>query len=785
MVSSEKDYLKCKGDRATKTRFYHMYRNAQKIFDKKLRSASRLYNRNLVSEIECLSTENHKDFWDKLKRLGPRQDREIPIKVKKGNEYVSNLDDVLETWKNDFEGLLNAGTVDENCDEVFYEQVLQHKQVFEQNMEAGPDPENVFLNFPISMVEIEKSANKLKNKKAKGEDMIPNEVLKCRSLHVLLQRLFNKCFACGMVPSIWKKALIKPIPKNSTADPYVPINYRGISLISCVSKMYSGILNCRIVAYCNSLGLFPDEQNGFRQGRSCEDHIFTLSSIIKSRLSMKQSTFCAFIDLEKAFDWVNRDMLMYKMLQNNIDGKMYWAVNSLLSNTFSCVQLTSDLKTEYFNVSSGVRQGDPLSPTLFSLYINDLTCELKQAGPMMQLGNVNLNILLYADDMVLLAENEDNLQALLNILHNWCSKWRLRVNIAKTKIVHFRPRTKQITSHNFYYGPKEIEKVQSYKYLGITLDEFLKFDRCAASLASSGGRALGGIISKFKSLKNVGYDTYTKLFNAGVRPILEYGSGIWGYVKSKEIDIVYSRAMRYYLGVHRFTPTAGIYGDMGWLRPHFHRYISILRFWNRCINMGDDRLTKKIFLWDLDRKKGWGEEIKSIFISLDLQDKFENIECCDLDFVNERIKTLAEHSWKTDIQSKPKLRTYTQFKNKYETELYVNRLQNRRKRSLFAQFRLGVLPLRIETGRFRNLPCEQRICQTCDMNKVEDEFHFIMECTIYQDLRNVLFFQAQRLNSEFNDLSDIPKFLFLVSLWRETACYIESAWKQRQDIIYV
>ena len=186
-----------------------------------------------------------------------------------------------------------------------------------------------------------------------------------------------------------------------------------------------------------------------------------------------------------------------------------------------------------------------------------------------------------------------------------------------------------------------------------------------------------------------------------------------------------------------------------------------------------------------EHKKGWGEDIKSIFISLDLQDRFENIDVCDLDFVNERIKVVAEQSWKFDIQSKPKLRTYIQYKNNYDTEPYVKRLQNRRERSLLAQFRLGVLPLRIETGRFRNLPCEQRICQICDMNKVEDEFHFIMECPIYQFLRDRLFNHAQNLNNEFNDLPDVPQFLFLVSLWRETARYIESAWNLRQDVIYI
>ena len=84
------------------------------------------------------------------------------------------------------------------------------------------------------------------------------------------------------------------------------------------------------------------------------------------------------MDLEKAFDWVNRDLLLYRLLQNNITGKMYFAVKSMLCNTESCIQLDKFTKTDWFNNTYGVRQGDTLSPTLFSLYINDLAKTLKE-----------------------------------------------------------------------------------------------------------------------------------------------------------------------------------------------------------------------------------------------------------------------------------------------------------------------------------------------------------------------------------------------------------------------
>ncbi len=111
-----------------------------------------------------------------------------------------------------------------------------------------------------------------------------------------------------MLPSMWLKSVINPIPKGFNKDPFVPLNYRGISLLSCVVKVFSGIINKRIVNYCESNNIYEDEQNGFRCKSSCEEDIYSLTSIIRNKLSQNQSTYCCFIDKQKAFDWVERDL---------------------------------------------------------------------------------------------------------------------------------------------------------------------------------------------------------------------------------------------------------------------------------------------------------------------------------------------------------------------------------------------------------------------------------------------------------------------------------------------
>ena len=119
------------------------------------------------------------------------------------------------------------------------------------------------------------------------------------------------------------------------------------------SEISNSILNARLADFMNSNSLFP-EQNGFRKGRSCEDHIFSLTSLVKNRLVSNLPTFCAFVDLEKAFDWINRDLLLYRLLCTGIDGNFYQSIKSLLADTKSCILLKDGIKTDWFDVKSGV-----------------------------------------------------------------------------------------------------------------------------------------------------------------------------------------------------------------------------------------------------------------------------------------------------------------------------------------------------------------------------------------------------------------------------------------------
>ena len=141
---------------------------------------------------------------------------------------------------------------------------------------------------------------------------------------------------------------------------------------------------------------------------------------------------------------------------------------------------------------------------------------------------MNLSILLYSDDIVLIAPSEDDLQKMLDFVHRWCNKWRMAVNIDKTQIVHFRRPKDNRTNNKFTLGDEQLETTPCYKYLGVMFDEYLTFETNASVLAESAGRALGLIRTKIRNLKVCGYNSFHTLFKSGVLSVADYSAGIWG-----------------------------------------------------------------------------------------------------------------------------------------------------------------------------------------------------------------------------------------------------------------
>ena len=289
-------------------------------------------------------------------------------------------------------------------------------------------------------------------------------------------------------------------------------------------------------------------------------------------------------------------------------------------------------------------------------------------------------------------------------------------------------------------------------------------------------------------MKNVTHDIFVKLFQTGVIPIMDYCAGVWGFSDNNAIEVVQNRAMRWFLGVNRFAPTHALYGDLGWVMPKYRRWTQIIRLWNRFATMDDGRITKTIFMWDKELSNyhtNWSSDLYDILSEFELEYSFDDMSYIDIKGFEELMLRRTAKTWKDTITFKPKLRTYVKFKTEFGKEAFLTGYMSRYQRSLLAQFRSGILPLHVETGRWQNKPWAERTCKLCNLECVEDEFHFLCICDLYNVDRNNLFERVGTKNPEFSILPMEDKFIYLLRFEnKEVAKYLELAFETRKTNIF-
>ena len=723
----------------------HEYRNiflvAQRQFDKKVRFEKRQY---WYREQQKLLTMLHGvDFWKKFGNIGIKKKSSvgIPWEVVENDGTVNhNKNDILNRWKSDFEQLLNQQIVPDMSDSAILLNISQ--------CTADLTP----LGLVITIDEVQGALNRSKNGKSMGDDGIPVEVLRNDWSIAYLVKLFNVCFHTGTVPDQWSRGIIIPIPKNAKNDLRDPMNYRGITVACATYKLYCSVLNNRLTKWVEHNDVLCDEQAGFRSGRCTTDHLGNVCYLVETRMKKRLQTFSTFVDFSKAYDRVNRSLLWEKLHSLGIRGPMLRALKSLYRSV-RCSVRVNGIESEWFNVTTGLRQGCILSPLLFNLLSNDIIQEINSIKCGVKYnGTDELSILMYADDIMLISDSEVKLQQMLHRLNMWCARWCLTINTDKSKVMHFRPPSIERTVHAFKCGMSTLEIVSQYKYLGVILTEHLDYITMTKQVAQSASRALGLLIAKDKAFGGMPYECFSKCYDAIVQATIDYSASVWGTKSFSCINAVQFRACRYFLGVGKYTPTAAVSGDMGWTQPEHRQWLCVIRHWCRLLNLENNMLTKKVFVGCLEQAqlgcKTWLFRVTSFLRDIG----FHNLTALDhgdtrpvLVLINCAIKELYDGKWHEKLVSDHavrgreeggnKLRTYRKFKKEYATEQYVSVINQKKYRSAYAKFRCGVAPIKIETCRYglQRVPVEQRLCETCHV--VEDEFHVVMECTLYDDIR--------------------------------------------------
>ena len=447
----------------------------------------------ISDRIKELVSKRNRERWEsfckevKMRELGPRDFFSLLKKVigwRRGGgsesirnasgEVVNNGQEVRAVWRDFFEKLGKDDSLPGQFDEPFREEVERRVKEIAEESSSHFDSR---LDNPISEDEVTKHLRALKNFKAAGIDGVRNELLKfCVSDAGarLITCLLNSMWERESIPSELNVGRIVTLFKGG--DVYDCGDYRGISLLSVVYKLLSAIVTTRLTTFCEQESVLADEQGGFRQGRGCADQVFSLYSIVEGRRSDKEATYLCFIDIKKAYDRVWRDGLWVRIADSGIKGKMWRMLRAMYASTKSTV-FSGGQDSDVFDIGLGVRQGDVLSPLVFSLFFNGLIESLKGKGLGVRvLGRVICG-LWYADDIVLLARSAEELREMMSCVDEYCFKWRCAANAKKSGVmVVMPPGVTQPEEGQFMLGGDVVPVVLKYKYLGVWFNNLWTWD---------------------------------------------------------------------------------------------------------------------------------------------------------------------------------------------------------------------------------------------------------------------------------------------------------------------
>ena len=541
-------------------------------------------------------------------------------------------------------------------------------------------------------------------------------------------------------------------------------------------------MNIRLTKFAEGHKLLDKKQIGFVKKCRTTDHLLTLKVLSKKYVSnvTDGKLYTCFVDFKKAFDTVWHNGLFHKLEQMNINGNFLLTLENMYKNTKCAVKLNNKL-TQFFPCMKGVRQGDPLSPMLFNLYINDIFKELNEGGcdPVYLTEGQPINGLAYADDLVLVSATKEGLQKAINILQKYCKNWKLTVNLDKTKCMTFTKGTqKEKTIFSLDNGP--IENVSEIKYLGTLINKKnCSFLPTIKYLKTKATRALYSLNSKL-NIYRTPIKTSLKIFDALIRPILLYASEIYEpYSKQDsskwdngDIERTHMQFLKRILGVNRSTTNILVRGELKRHSLQEEVLRRTIRHAKSIQEKDDSYLVKQAYNYELQcdltsnsyfsKIQEYAHKLQEIHQCFHpYADPFLNIYEIPTDKLKTYMDQIFHSEWRIRLEDSTKGETYRSFKNNMAFEPYLF-ITNRKERVSLTKLRISDHKLGIEEGRRCRpiTPREQRTCTMCT-SEIDNECHFLLNCKLHS--HKELIDKTVSLYPQFNALDNSQKFIYIMS----------------------
>ena len=576
--------------------------------------------------------------------------------------------------------------------------------------------------------------------------------------------LFQYMFDQGKLPRKWGTALLTLVFKSGCTSNWS--DYRPIAVTQVIAKVYGLVLNQRLNTWAEAEGIRCPAQTGFRAQYSTHMNTFTLLHLIDKYKQLKKPVFCCFVDLKKAYDSVIRSHVWQRLYSIGVRGKMLHALSAFYHNV-TCVIKFRNGTSQPFATNVGVRQGCPLSPFIFGVFVellHDLVMDsVPDAGVVIEVGGRRclVPVMMFADDLTKLAERAAKLQAQLNVLAKFCSDEDMSLSFAKTKIVVFNASFQSAADRafKFMFNGTELQRAKEYKFLGALMRQGSIVSSMMQHAARRGQSAIAITYKKFHQLgvaSNI--DIMLRLFNAVAMPNLTFGCEVWGpwalqcdmveKPSQNVVEQVRLSFLRVLLALKSSTPAWCMFREVGMYPLQIFVARQLVRFINKLWNMPESTLARQAMLeaWVLYRaceQDNWCARLDMFMSHMGIQPS----ECVHGGmlpiYVDSDVELQLRHKCHSVFLSPglpSKLASYhTQFavdipllqgtrQRGWPRALYLSLPIRADRLRLLARFRMSCHHLAVETGRWRGVLIDERKCDLCDMDTVQDEHHVLFVC---------------------------------------------------------
>ena len=526
------------------------YRLARSNVQRLARQCANDYWLQLCQSIQLAAdTGNIRGMYDGIKKaMGPSKKVIAPLKSSTG-EIIRDRAKQMDRW------------------------VEHYSELYSQQNHVTQDAIDAIQSFPLmaelddipTLAELKEAIERLPIAKAPGEDGIPPEIIKCGS-SVLLEHLHGllcQCWEEGAVPEDMRNANIITLYKNK-GDRSDCNNYRGISLLSIVGKVFARVVLNKLQRLAERV--YPESQCGFRAERSTIDMIFSLRQLQEKCREQHMPLYLAFIDLTKAFDLVSRDGLFTVLAKVGCPPKLLSIIQSFHDGMKGTVQYDGSTSPQ-FDILSGVKQGCVLAPTLFGIFF---ACLLKHAfgsstegiylhtrsdGKLFNLARLKaktkiretvIRDLLFADDAAIATHNEADLQSLMDRFAKAARDFGLTISLKKTNVM-----AQDADPPNITIDGCQLEAVERFTYLGSNITNNLSLDSDLDVRIGKASTTMARLSKRVWSNKKLTINTKIAVYRACVLSTLLYASESWTLYSRQErrLSAFHMRCLRRILGI--------------------------------------------------------------------------------------------------------------------------------------------------------------------------------------------------------------------------------------------